>query len=360
MGWHGRVRFVAVISILSAAGQGLVPRQASAQGSQAPSPPAATYKFSGLAFGDFYDFVSNHQASFNAQNGFWFRRIYFTYDQTLTPKIAMRWRLDMPSNGTMTSTSLTPFVKDAWIRWTFVGRQQLTIGIQPTASIEFIDTFWGLRHVEKTAGDLYKLDSTRDFGISLAGPINKTGTAKYVAQFGNDSSGNSETDKNKALRISVRYETSPGFVVEGFFGLFSKPLGADRTTWQGFAGYQHKMGRVGFQYVYQQRKAASNTNLGDVNLHVYSGFGVYHLKPQKVSIFARVDRFSDPIPDGKIDYLPIDQKEPFTFAVTGLEFYVLPTFRIGPNIEYVKYSATKSAEQPKDDVVARVTFYWTW
>jgi hypothetical protein len=327
----------------------------------APPPPAPPYKFSGLVFGDYYAIQDNHQANFDHQNGLWFRRIYFTYDHTFSPKISMRWRLEMNSNGTMTSTNLTPYVKDASIKWTYFGRQQVTLGIQPTATFDFIETVWGLRHIEKTPADLYKLDSSRDFGVSVTGPLNDAGTVRYVAQVGNDSSSNSEVDKYKAVRLAARYETNPGFVLEGFYGYFAKPLSANRTTVQGFAAYQHKKGRVGFQYLYQQRNAASNTTAADVTLHVLSGFAVFNMKPQKWSIFGRIDRFQDPIPDGKIDYLPLDQKEAFTFTTAGLEYYILPTLRISPNVEYVKYGTPATGTKPtKDDVAARLTFYWTW
>ncbi len=329
----------------------------------APPPPAPPYRFTGLVFGDFYNFNADHVAKFDQQNGFWFRRLYFSYDHTLSPKVSMRWRLEMNSNGTLTSASLTPFVKDGWIRWNYYGRQMVTLGIQPTTTFDFLETFWGLRHIEKTPADLYKIDSSRDFGITLSGPVNEAGTLKYTAQLANDSSSNSEADKNKALRFEARYETNPGLVVQGFFGFFSRPLGADRTTLQGFAGYQHKMGRVGFQYLYQQRKPASTAAAGtpDTKLHIISGFGVYHIKPNKASIFARVDRFQDPTPDGAgIDYLPIDTKEAFTFMTGGVEIYIIPSVRLSPNVEFVKYSNPATGVKPKDDVVARATIYWTW
>ncbi len=327
-----------------------------------PPPPAPPYRFTGLVFGDFYDFSSHHQAKFEGQNGFWFRRLYFTYDHTFSPKIAMRWRIEMNSNGALTSASLTPYVKDGWIRWNYYGRQMAMLGIQPTTTFDFLDTFWGLRHIEKTPADLYKIDSSRDFGLTLSGPFNETGTLKYSAQVGNDSGQNSEADKNKALRFEARYEANPGFVVQGFYGLFSRPLGADRTTYQGFAGYQHKMGRVGVQYLYQQRKPASTAAAGTpaTKLHVISGFGVWHVKPQQVSLFARVDRFQDPIPDGAIDYLPVDTREAFTFATGGLEYYIHPNLRISPNIEAVTYSNPSSGAKPKNTLVARMTVYWTW
>ena len=36
-------------------------------------------KISGYIFGDYYYFPSHHDAKFDGQNGFWFRRVYLTY-----------------------------------------------------------------------------------------------------------------------------------------------------------------------------------------------------------------------------------------------------------------------------------------
>jgi hypothetical protein len=89
---------------------------------------------------------------------------------------------------------------------------------------------------------------------------------------------------------------------------------------------------------------------------------VWDIKKQKASVFARVDRFSDPCADcSGIDYLPIDTKEAFTTTIAGFEYYIHPSVRFSPNFEFVKYSDPPAGTTaPKDDVVARLTFYWVW
>ncbi len=73
-------------------------------------------KFSGWMFGDYYYAVTHHDEAVEGNNGFWLRRIYFTYDNTLSDKIAMRFRLEMNSPGDFkTSSTLVPFVKDAYL-----------------------------------------------------------------------------------------------------------------------------------------------------------------------------------------------------------------------------------------------------
>lgn len=262
-----------------------------------PAPPAPPFKISGYVFGDYYYFASNHLSTWEDQQGFWLRRAYFTYDHTISPTITTRLRLEMNSNGKLAGGLLTPYVKDAYLAWTYHGRQKLTLGIQPSLSFDYLESVWGLRHIEKTPLDLYRWDSSRDTGITFSGPINETQTLKYAAQFGNESGNSGETDKFKGYRFTSRYETNPGFTVEGMVAQFERDKNADRTTAQIFAAYRAKKARVGFQYSFQKRRAADGTTAADVDLDIVSGFGVFDLKPQKFTLFARVDRFSDPCAD---------------------------------------------------------------
>jgi hypothetical protein len=338
---------------------------AAAQTPPPPAQPAAAepaHHFSGLVFGDYYGFAQHHLPEWQGQQGFWLRRIYFTYDHRLSPQIAMRLRLEMNSNGTLEGGLLTPYVKDAYLKWSFAERHQFTLGIQPSLTFDFGESVWGLRHIEKAPLDLYRVDSSRDPGVTLAGALNEGETIKYQVQFGNDAGHESETDRSKAVRLAMRYETNPGWSLEGVFGEYFRQEDAKRTLAQVFAAYQGSKGRAGFQYSFQKRRAPVGTSDPDVNLDIYSGFGVYHLKPEKTSLFARVDRFDDPCADcGDIDYLPIATNSPFTLIIAGLEYYLHPAVRLSPNIEYVAYSAPAGqALRASNDMALRLTFYWVW
>ena len=325
----------------------------------APPPPG---RLSGLVFGDYYYFPSNHLPAWENQHGLWIRRAYFTYDHTFTPKVTTRFRLELNSNGKLQGGSITPFLKDAYVRWTFTGRQTLTAGIQPTLTFEHIENVWGLRHIEKAPLDLYRVDSSRETGLTFAGPLNEKQTWRYGAQFGNDSGSYGETDKYKAYRASVRYDANPGFTAEAFFGHFDRDRDADRRIAQLFAGYRGKRARAGAQYTQQLRRAADGSTAPDITLDIYSGFAVVDLKPQKVAGFLRVDRFNDPCADcAAIDYLPIDTTTAFTTTIAGIEYFLLPAVRFSPNVEWVRYSDPEgTAPKPKNDIAARLTFFWTW
>lgn len=348
----------------------IVPARAAAQTPQTPPTPAApataaepapapAYKISGLVFGDYYAFASHHLPAWDGQHGLWLRRAYLTYDHTLSPSLSMRLRLEMNSNGKLAGGALTPYVKDAYLRWAFHGRQALTLGIQPSLTFDYVESVWGLRHIEKTPLDLYRWDSSRDTGLTLAGPLNSAQTVKYAVQYGNESGNNAETDKHKGVRAAVRYEPKQGLTAEAMVAQFSRANDADRTTAQIFAAWRGARGRAGAQYSLQKRRAVT----GDTDLDLVSGFAVVDLKPKALSAFARLDRTADPCADcGGIDYLPIATTHPFTMAVAGVEYYLHPSVRVSPNFEWVAYRdrAAAPAPKPDSDAVARLTFYWTW
>ena len=335
---------------------------------QTPPPPASAaaeppYKFSGLMFGDFYYFSQSHDPAWEDQQAFWFRRVYFTFDYTFTPRLTTRFRLEANSDGKLEGGALTPYVKDAYLRWTYYGRQQLTLGIEPSLSFDVVESVWGLRHVEKTPLDLYRWDSSRDTGLTLGGPLNGAGTLTYGIQFGTEPSDYVEIDRDRAFRAAARYQRPQGLTVEGMFSRLGRDRVASRTTAQVFAAHRAKTARAGFLYSRQERQAVEGSTAPDLSLDIYSAFGVVDVRPRKLSAFARVDRYDDPCPDcSGIDYLPIDTSAKFTMFLAGAEYFLIPSVRFSPNVEWVTYGSPDKAGAvaPADDVVWRATFYWTW
>jgi hypothetical protein len=274
--------------------------------------------------------------------------------------MSARLRFEMNSNGLLAGGSLTPFVKDAYFNWKYYGRQQARLGIQPTLTIDPEEQFWGLRHIEKTPADLYAIDSSRDFALGFSGPIGEQGLS-YGAQFGNDSSQNSETDTFKAVRFTGVFEPKSGLRVEGDFNFGKRPNGQDRKTAKGFVGLKKAAFRVGGEYLWQERKS------GNANPHttigIWSGFGVWEFAPKKASAFARLDSVTGrrggadvglPGADA-IAYLPISTASPFKTFIAGLEFFK-GSIRVSPNVEVVSYDK----DDVDTDVVPRLTFFWTW
>jgi len=122
-------------------------------------------KISGYMFGDYYYVAANHNRDLENQNGFWFRRIYFTYDKGLSEAFAIRFRLEFNSPGDFsTKAKLEPYIKDAYLQWK-APRHSILFGVSPAPTWEVIETVWGYRSVGKTPLDLQKFGDSRDFGM---------------------------------------------------------------------------------------------------------------------------------------------------------------------------------------------------
>jgi len=334
-------------------------------------------KFSGLMFGDYYWYYERHRDGISSddptpvegQHGLWFRRIYFSYDFTYSDSLTTRFRLEMNSNGEFTGGDLTPYVKDAYLKWTYAGKQQLTLGIQPTVTFDWLDGFWGLRHIEKTPADLYRLDSSRDFGISVNGPTPIDGLS-YAAQFGNESGNGSENQDGKILRFEGRYERNPGLALEGFYSFGTRPADENRQTAQAIAGFRNDVGRVGGQYLWQQRRSGLD-EAPHQTITVWSGFGVWEFLPKKANLFLRADSVTGdlggvetglPGAEG-IDYWLLSSQSPFTTWIFGGEWYLHPSVRLSPNFETVRYANEPDpVNYPgrRQDSILRFTFFWTF
>jgi hypothetical protein len=347
---------------------------------QPEEPPASkfpSHKISGLMFGDYYWYYERHQddvSSINptavkGQHGLWFRRLYFTYDFAYSEKLSTRFRLEANSNGDFGGGDIVPYVKDAYLKWAYKGQQQLTLGIHPTLTFDWLEGFWGLRHIEKTPADLYRLDSSRDFGVTFDGSARIRGL-RYAVQFGNDSGTGSEDREGKILRFETRYEPNSTTGFEGFYSFGTGPSGEDRQTGQGFAGYKSNTARVGLQYLWQRRVSGRDT-LPDQTIAIWSGFLVWDVVPKKADLFIRVDSVKGHLggvdtglPGAEdIDYWLLSSQSPFLMWIVGGEWYLHPAVRLSPNLELVRYTNDPDPTQfpgRRQDSILRFTFFWTF
>jgi hypothetical protein len=330
-------------------------------------------------FGDYYVYDRWHQDQVSATNtnnvqgqqGFWLRRIYLAYDLAFTERFTTRFRLEANSDGQFEdSGNLNPYVKDAYLKWTFIGQQVATLGIQPSLTFDWFESWYGLRHIEKTPADLYRIDSSRDLGVSVGGPITAVKNLAYAVQYGNESGTGSETDKYKIWRFEARYVAETGIAAEGFLSFAKRPGGEDRTTAQGIVGFRGRTFRVAGQYLYQKRENADAAG-ADQGIDIVSGFGVWEFAPKKALVFFRLDDVKGTLagadtglPGGDgIDYWILSPKQPFKNYIFGGEYYLLPTIRVGPNLELVQYDDDPDPIQfpgRDQDRIFRITFFWSW
>jgi hypothetical protein len=341
----------------------------------APTPEFPAGKISGLMFGDYYWYNTWHQdqisssnpTSVEGQHGLWFRRIYFTYDLAFNEKLSTRFRLEMNSDGRFEDNDLVPYVKDASLQWKYFREHHVTLGVQPSLTFDWLDEFWGLRHIEKTPADLYRLDSSRDFGVAVGGPA--AAGVTYAVQLGNESGTGSEAQEGKILRLEGRYER-PRIALEGFYSFATRPGGENRHTAQAIAGVRGESGRAGGQYLRQARTSSQDT-APDQTIEIWSGFGVWDVLPKKADLFFRIDSVAGErggvetgLPGAdEIDYLLLSPQSKFTMWIFGGEVYLHPSVRLSPNLELVKYASDPDPVnfpgRDRDSIV-RLTFFWTF
>ncbi|MEE2822330.1 MAG: porin, partial [Acidobacteriota bacterium] len=108
-------------------------------------------KISGHVFGDYYWMATHHDPNLKNRNGFWIRRAYLGLDKKLNQDFDILLRFEMNSVGDFNSKSkVTPFVKDAYLRWKFSDQHQAYFGLSATATWRLVNSIWGYRAVEKT------------------------------------------------------------------------------------------------------------------------------------------------------------------------------------------------------------------
>jgi hypothetical protein len=326
--------------------------------SQGADATAPVFKISGLVYGDYYYVAVNHRDELVDRNGLWLRRVYLTYDHTLTKAFSLRVRLEANSEGDFISSGVNNvYLKDAWLRWEG-GSHAIVFGMASTPQIEFVEGFQGYRSIEKTPVDLYRWDSSRDLGVALQGRLGPEQRTRYTFQVGNGSGTGSEVDRGKAVRAQVSHQFAR-MAVEGYADWQDQFNGRDISTLAAFAGWREARWRASLEYGRQTRRESADGG-GDLNLEFLSAFGTVQMTP-KLSVVGRIDRNFDPIPDGEtIDYMPFAETARSLFGFAGVDVTLAPTVHLIPNVEWTVYGRAVDGTKPASDVVARVTLFFSW
>ncbi len=293
-------------------------------------------------------------------NGFWIRRIYFTYDRVLSPQWAFRFRLEMNHPGGLNtyrngfvSGAAVPYVKDAYLKWVYKGTE-VYLGIAPTPTFVWIERLWGYRPVEKTPLDLHQWGSTRDMGIAIRGGLPGL-PIQFHVMVGNGKGVAGEENLGKKFMLALGYYPEFGPLVE-VYADYDDLRGRrnDRWTLQLIVGYRWPHARVGLQWARQVRQRPGRDFL---TLEMVSAFAAWDISPSK-KLFLRLDRLFDPSPAGyRIAYLPFNPDNPALLILAGLDYRIIKNFHLMPNVESILYSEFLGAAGLKPDVIPRMTVY---
>lgn len=316
-------------------------------------------KIKGTVYSDFYWMARNHDENIEGQNGFWFRRIYFTYEHQFSSSFSSRFRLEAANPGDFqSSTTMVPDVKDAYLKWKN-DNHQIFAGISSTPTFSLTEDVWGYRSVEKAPQDLYNFGSSRDLGLSFKGQIDGGGKWNYHFFVGNGNGNKSEFNKGKKLMFSLAYNLTDHLVVQGYVDWndsAGSPNGQNSYTFQGFAGYQSKKFNLGALYSYQNREP--EIGVGDIELDLISLFTNISFNDM-VSGYLRADHLFDGYPGGvNNSYVPFAPGVESTFLIGGADILLEENIHLLPNIEAVIYGQGTLGNSPQTDVIPRLTLFY--
>lgn len=298
---------------------------------------AAGGKLGGLAFADYYYVAAADDADPlpEKQNAFRFRRLYLTYNHTMSDQFDVRFRLEANDAGYGSRSKMTPFVKHGYLKWKGALGGSLYIGLSGTPTWAISESVWGYRSVEKTILDLNGIGSSADIGLALK---SSAGALNYYVMVANGPGQRPESDNGKKFYASVSMEPSENLVAEVYADLDLRPADQNRMTAKVFLGLQTDGMRLGIE-PFIRINSEQGTGGEDETLTGASIFGSLPLGDN--SVFGRVDFVSNDDTDTS-DML----------VIAGYDWTVEKGVHIMPNL-YVQLP-----DGPDPNIQARVTAYY--
>ena len=293
----------------------------------------------GYMIPEYYSVAGHHEGEegIEGQHGFWLRRIYFGYNTKLSDNLSARVRFEMNSPAYDEDT-MVPYIKNAHLKYDLGGGAGLIGGIIEPPSFNKVETFWGHRYIEKTAADLFKFASSRDFGLALDGKTK--GGLVYTVMYGNYGSNKGEDNQGKGVYGRLGYETK-GFYVEAN-GHLSSDNGSDYLYLSGFAGIKGGWGNIG-------SKEDSSKSMSAISAFTTLKLG------KKTNMVLRYDHMLDPALKHVTGYLRFHPDAPARLLIAALTFKVHKMVELSPNVKYVFYGHPATGAKPGGDFYINLT-----
>jgi hypothetical protein len=335
-------------------------------------------KVSGYMFGDYF-YNATRDTGITALsnvanggkkdvNGIQLRRIYFSYDYTISETFVTRFRLEADQVANTSNGKIGVFVKDAYLTWKNIfSGSDFTFGIQPTPAFEISEGLWGNRFLEKTIMDLRGIVSSRDLALSLKGKIDGEGMFKYWVMLGDGSGNSPETDKYKRFYGHLQILPIKNLTVTLYGDLKAKPsindpkstttpkatLSNNDLTYALFVGYKEKDAyMVGAEIfsVTSQNGIVSSTEAKDKRGLGYSLFGSYDFS-KELSVVVRYDSY-DPNSDAKGNIRNL--------FLAGVNYKPDAKVTLSPNVIIETYEKIPNGRSIDASITPRITFFYSF
>ncbi|MFC1544260.1 porin [Gemmatimonadota bacterium] len=278
---------------------------------------------------------------------FGFRRIYFTYNMTMSDNVKGRFRTDVKQDA---DGKVRVFMKHAYADWAVNDQFRLRFGQQGTILFGTIEDVWGYRHLEKTLEDLYKVRSSADFGISGSIKAGEAATVNVMMSNGEGYDKNEDSAFRKAYEAQGVFTPIEGLTVSAHYGLNGYDTDGDpattgdqdnTSTMDLGVGYEGENYAVGGSFF----NAANFGGADNVDASGFWGFGRYSFADSPLGLVGTYMSF-DPDVDTN------DDEE--TLMILGLDYSPGSGMNIIPNYR----SETVGGGDAVNSFV--ITFYWKW
>jgi len=353
-----KIVFLAALSLLAAG----------ALSAQTATPPPQT--FSTTIYFDYLFNLSNDgyltgtDAAKALNNKFQFRRAYFTYENKISDSLKFRFRTDADNTANITSVDfaksaakkddkLRPFIKHLYLEYAADWLQsKLNVGMIETLSFKLAEDRWGLRSVAKTLLDGYKdvtgveIDQTSaDLGATWKASLSKY--ARFAVGVHNGAHySHAETDKFKRFSGNLQIIPAAGLNIIGYIDYEKQTDSAEARTHKLEAFFEMVRGLTlaGEWFIYDNEtyKTAAGARF---KVGGWSVFGVYKIKPDKLSLFARYDSYE---PNTEVSN---DKRGLIILGADWTPYHA--TWKVQPNIWITAYEDSTR----KTDIVGVITFF---
>lgn len=304
-------------------------------------------KLSGMAYFDYFYNIDRNAAKIaeKDQQGFQFRRVFFTADFDISENISSRFRLEADGVNFAGTPKFASYLKEVFVQYKFANAS-FYAGLLPTPPIEAEEKFWGYRSVEKIQVDVRGIVATRDMGVAVRGSFDNEQSSNYWIMFGNNSSHGAESNKYKRIYAQFNQQIMKNFVTN--LDVNFANAGNDKNHLMGRLGlyYQEKASySLGASLLYNsfQKVLPLDKNLNSLGI---SAFGNANVSDQ-FALFGRVDYW-----DANFDSNVKNDSE--ISIIAGLDYQVDKNFNIIPNVSYNNYELSGV----KSDITGKMTFFW--
>jgi hypothetical protein len=278
---------------------------------------------------------------------FAFRRVYFTYDMTMSETVKGRFRTDIAQDSDGRSRL---YIKHAYADWKAGDMVGFRAGVMGTIMFSEVEDVWAYRAVAKMMEDEFKVRSSSDFGVMGRVKLNDLAGVNVMMANGEGYDKKDDGANRKAYEVQGLLAPIPGLTVSGYFGLRgfdadNDPATTndqeDATTIDLAAGYTQGPFAVGGSVA----MVSNWDGTADQKAQGISGWGRFTLPSAPLTLLAKFDRF-DPDTDTDDDQT--------TYIVAGLDYAAGQGLSIIPNIQQYKVGNADATTS------FLLTFYWKW